>query len=431
MTQTILLLTYGSRGDVEPYLALALGLKVAGYRPVLATSSRFQSWITQFGVEVYPLSDALLALIETDAGKSMIEGTQGLWTRLKSGIELTRKSGPLNADLVQDCWQAAQDTYPDLIVFHPKAFAAPHIAAYLGIPVAMGVFQRTFVPTAEFPLMGMQFLPAMLNMASYKAATSALFMFRKPVNELRKNLGLPLIHQGKHVIFPPERAAYPVLHAISPALMRRPSDWVPQSAMTGFWYMPKSEAPLSHELEAFIAAGDKPVFIGFGSMVSSSPQTLVQIITEALDQTGLRAVVAKGWAGLDLEDSRQIMCIDSVPYDALFPRMAAVVHHGGIGTTATGLRAGVPSIIVPFFGDQPFWGRHVAAAGVGPDPIPRSRLTSSRLASTLRRATTDPLMQNAARDMGVSLESEQGVENAINSLSRFIRTNCAEAASDS
>lgn len=420
MTKTILLLTYGSRGDVEPYIALALGLKKAGFHPVLATASRFQSLIATFGIEAYTLTDAVIALIDSDAAKAMMEGTQGLWTRLKSGIELTRKSGPPNAVLVRDCWQAAQEINPDLIVFHPKAFAAPHIAAHLDIPVVMGVFQPMFVATADFPLMGMGFLPSTLNKFSYKAASSAYAMFRKPVNELRKSFGLPSVRKGKHVLFPPERATYPILHAISAALIPRPSDWPPETEMTGFWLMPKTKTPLPTELETFITAGDKPVFIGFGSMVSSDPQALAQIITDALDRTGLRAVVAKGWAGLDLKNDKQILTIDPMPFDILFPHMAAVVHHGGLGTTATGLRAGVPSVIVPFFGDQPFWGRHVAALGVGPDPIPRTKLTSNTMASAMKRATTDQLMQEAARDMAANLASEDGVENAINILSKLI-----------
>tara|TARA_R110002126_G_scaffold291569_1_gene453777 strand:- start:72551 stop:73813 length:1263 start_codon:yes stop_codon:yes gene_type:complete len=420
MSKTILLLTYGTRGDVEPYLALALGLQKAGFRPVLATSERFQSWIATFGIEVYPLTDAVLALIETDAGKTMIEGTQGRWTRLKSGLELTRKSGPLNGQLVRDCWQAAQHIQPDLIVFHPKAFAAPHIAAHLDIPVAMGVFQPVFVPTAEFPLMGMEFLPKALNRFSYKASTAAYRMFRKPVNELRKGFGLPAISKGQDVLFPPERGTYPQLHAISPALLRRPSDWPAQAEMTGFWQMPGTKSPLPPELDAFIGAGDKPVFVGFGSMVSSNPQALGRIVTDALAQSNLRAVVAKGWAQLELGDEKQILSIDPMPHAALFPHMAAVVHHGGLGTTITGLRAGVPSIIVPFFGDQPFWGRRVAALGLGPEPLPRNGLTSGALALALMRATTDRPMQEAARAMAASLQSENGVENAIKRLAAMM-----------
>ncbi|MDF2373092.1 MAG: glycosyltransferase [Rhizobiaceae bacterium] len=420
MSKTILLLTYGTRGDVEPYLALALGLQKAGFRPVLATSERFQSWIATFGIEVYPLTDAVLALIETNAGKALIEGTQRRWTRLKSGFELTRKSGPLNGQLVRDCGQAAQDIQPDLIVFHPKAFAAPHIAAHLDIPVAMGVFQPVFVPTAEFPLMGMEFLPKTLNRFSYKASTAAYRMFRKPVNELRKGFGLPAIYQGRHVLFPPERATYRLLHAISPALMPRPADWPAQAEMTGFWQMPETKIPLPPQVEAFIGAGEKPVFIGFGSMVSSNPQALGQMITDALAQTNLRAVVAKGWARLEVGDEKRILSIDPIPYDGLFPHMAAVVHHGGLGTTITGLRAGVPSIIVPFFGDQPFWGRRIAALGLGPEPLPRNALTSGALASAMMRATTDQRMQDATRAMAASLQSEHGVETAIKRLAALI-----------
>ncbi len=133
-------------------------------------------------------------------------------------------------------------------------------------------------------------------------------------------------------------------------------------------------------------AGPPPIYIGFGSMSSRKPEETAQLILRALAQTGQRAVLLSGWNGLQAEVlPENVFLVQSVPHDWLFARVNAVVHHGGAGTTAAGLRAGVPSIIIPFFADQPFWGERVAALGVGPKPIPRKKLTAEKLLRRLRR----------------------------------------------
>jgi len=182
-----------------------------------------------------------------------------------------------------------------------------------------------------------------------------------------------------------------------------PGDWTPPNSLT-----------------AFLEAGPRPVYVGFGSMSSRRPEETTELILQALAEAKQRAVLLSGWSGLrtaNLPDT--VFMLDSIPFSWLFPRVAAVIHHGGAGTTAAGLRAGVPSLVVPFFGDQFFWGRRVAALGVGPEPIPRKELTAERLARAIERALTDQSMRQRSADLGASIQAEDGVARAVAVVQRM------------
>ncbi|MBM3121917.1 MAG: glycosyltransferase family 1 protein, partial [Chloroflexi bacterium] len=185
--------------------------------------------------------------------------------------------------------------------------------------------------------------------------------------------------------------------------------------VTGYWFLDPSEGwrPAADLLD-FLNGGPPPVYIGFGSMVHRRPEEVAALVCDALQRSGLRAVWSAGWGGLaSTRLPNSVFMTGSIPHAWLFPRMAAVVHHGGVGTTAAGLRAGVPSIAIPYFGDQPFWGRRIAELGVGPKPIPRSRLTADRLALALQSATTDTGMQARAARLGEAIRAEDGIGNAV------------------
>jgi sterol 3beta-glucosyltransferase len=187
----------------------------------------------------------------------------------------------------------------------------------------------------------------------------------------------------------------------------------------GYWtlHTPAGWSP-PPELAAFLAADGPPVVaIGFGSMASVDPALLTELVRGAVRDAGVRAVLIAGWGGLAaLRDDAEVLAIDAVPHDWLFPRVAAVVHHGGAGTTGASLRAGTPTVVVPFAMDQPFWGGRVAALGVGPAPIPRARLTRARLADALRLAVGDAAMRARAADLGRRIREEDGVGEAVRHL---------------
>lgn len=198
-----------------------------------------------------------------------------------------------------------------------------------------------------------------------------------------------------------------------------PPDWGHEVVVTGYWWLPdppRWQPP--PELLAFLAAGPAPIYIGFGSILAGrDPNNVTALLVRALHMTGRRGIIYRGWGDLgNIALPPDVLAVDAVPHGWLFGRVGAVVHHGGAGTTAAGLRAGRPTVTVPFFGDQRFWGARVAALGAGPQPIPRAALTAERLAAALRRATEDPAILSGAADAALCLASEQGLTRAIAAL---------------
>ena len=423
----LLVFTYGTRGDVEPFIALAKRLRAAGVDVRIATSVRFRDVIESHGIAAIPMSDASLAVIDTDNGKTMLDGTS-LWRRIAAGARLARQAGPINDTLMDETWRIARDVSPDLILYHAKLFGAPHVAERLGVPAALAALQPMFVPTGAAPAMGLPELrlPG-ANRLSYALVRAGFAMFRKRVDRFRREtLGLSQIRSTRAVLFPPAAGPIPVLHALSAAVWPRPADWPPEAVLTGFWRLDTDgDYQPPDELAAFLAAGPPPVFVGFGSMTSRDPAAMARLVTRALRRAGQRGIVARGWAGLEVEAAPDILAIPPVPYRWLFPRMAAVVHHGGAGTTAEGFFAGVPCVICPFVGDQPGWGRLSVARGVGVRPIPRGRLTEARLAEAIREAVSDPRLAANARALAAGLAAEDGTGNACRHLLRQLNASPA------
>ena len=198
--------------------------------------------------------------------------------------------------------------------------------------------------------------------------------------------------------------------------MPRPLDWDESIHMTGFWLdeREKDYQP-SPELEAFLAQKPKPIYIGFGSMVSGDMGETLQIVLDAIRLSGVRAVISTGWGDVALPKQENVFVAEGyVPHDWLFERVSAVVHHGGAGTTAAGLCAGCPTMVIPFGGDQPFWALRVRMMGLGPKPIRRELLTAAKLARALKNLTTVGSYRVAARELGERLRIENGVQNAAN-----------------
>jgi sterol 3beta-glucosyltransferase len=194
-----------------------------------------------------------------------------------------------------------------------------------------------------------------------------------------------------------------------------PPDWDGRSVATGYWFLdrPDDWQP-PHELVEFLERDAPPVYVGFGSMPSEDAVVKTRLILEALQLSGQRGVVATGWGGLSANDLPEyVHALETAPHNWLFPRMAAVVHHGGAGTTAAGLRAGVPTVICPFFGDQPFWGRRVASLGVGPQPIAQKGLSAEKLADALLTVIGNKTMKERAAALGATIRSEDGIGRAV------------------
>ena len=418
----ILLATYGSRGDVEPFLALALGLKSCGYSVSLMTSTRFAGWIGAYGVDFLPMSDDTLAQIETDDGRAVLDSSTGWFKRLKAGRRLAQKAKPFAKQMIEDAWAGARAFGPDLIVFHPKVLGAPHIAEKLGIPAMLVFLQPMFVPTSSFPVPGFPALPLPgYNRLSYGIVSLSFGLYRKAINQFRRQIGLPAISSRNEVLSPRKLAPVPVLHPIGRHVVPRPDDWPDWAHVTGFWRLPlPADYAPDPALKAFLDAGPPPVYAGFGSMPVAHPGKFGDMLVEAIRAAGQRGVIASGWGGLKAIAANDIFVLDAAPHDWLFPRMSAIIHHGGAGTTAAGFHAGVPSIICPFGVDQPCWAQLSVKLGVGAKPVPRKSMTAEKLEASIREAVNDQGMQERARELGEKLRNEDGTGEAVDIIETLL-----------
>jgi UDP:flavonoid glycosyltransferase YjiC (YdhE family) len=403
----IAILTVGSRGDVQPYIALGLGLRAAGHDAVLVADPTLTDEAAARGLPCVPIRANYQALL----GLAVGGGLRGKW-------QLMREAERLNRDLLADSWTACMDA--QAIVYHPKALAGYHLADKLNIPCFLAHPVPAFSVTSAFasPLLPIRDHGPRANRLTHAFVEWASGASQgKLVNAWREaTLGLPPLRRLRDVTL--QGRPVPRLYGCSPLVVAPPDDWG-DAHLTGFWFLDGASAWRPDAgLEAFLAAGPPPVYVGFGSMVGRDPRALTARVIAAVKAAGVRAVLARGWGAMAaVTDHPAIHWLEQAPHEWLFPRMAAVVHHGGAGTTAAGLRAGVPSIVCPFFGDQPFWGARVHALGVGPRPIAQKHLTVEALAAAIRAAVGDADMQGRARALGAAIAAEDGVGNAVRLIS--------------
>lgn len=417
--------TLGTRGDVQPFVALGKGLQAAGHTVTICTSASFEPFITEHGLNYGYMTDDFMKLINSDAGREAMERTTNIWETLQTYRKLISEVGPMQKEMLEDSWQAAEAANPDLIIFHPKSFGGVHFAEKLNIPAMMALTIPMYVPTAERPTLGFPELNigGWYNRGSYKLLQSLTALgVGRYAKWWRKEHGLPNQPRGVGFLEMSNGATLPVIHPISPSVYTRPSDWPDYSFMEGFWFLDQHEdwqPPAA--LEAFLASGEAPVYVGFGSMSGRNPEKIAKLVIEALQKANVRGVIATGWGGLKADDLPEtIFQLDKAPHDWLFPRMAAVVHHGGAGTTAAGLRAGRPTIICPFIADQPMWGKQVQRLGVGTAPIPQKQLTAEKLAVAIREVTTNQSMQQKAVEIGEKIRAEDGVAATVTIIEQYM-----------
>ncbi|RJL35747.1 glycosyltransferase [Bailinhaonella thermotolerans] len=398
-----LLITMGSRGDVQPYLALAKGLSEAGHRPLVAGPRRFRPSAAGHGIDYVPLPDETLDLRDAVKGR----GARAAITAARSVKPMIRRLLDAQATLVE--------RGGDVVVYHPKSLGGPYVAEKLGVPAIAGLLLPLYLPTAAFasPILPAR-PPRAFNRASWRVAAAVEAPYRGLMRRWRTEaLGLDA---GFRPVADLVKAGE-VLHAWSPSLLPAPGDWPASAGPVGFWTLPPSDGWSPPErLVAFLERGDPPVYVGFGSMVPGDPQALTATVLEAVRRCGRRAVLATGWGGLrPPAPAADVLVIEEAPHDWLFPRVAAVVHHGGIGTVAAALRAGVPQVVRPFIGDQPFWAARLHHLGVAPAPLTARHLTAAALAAAITGAIASA---PAARALGEQVSRENGVATAVTGILR-------------
>jgi len=405
----ICILSVGTRGDVQPYIALGKGLQAAGHQVQLATLGMFEPVVRSYGLDFALIKESPLSFIE----RVIASGSNFVQRLLETRRIITAMMGRL----LDDAWQAVQDA--DLIITsNLLIYPGYSLSEQLGVP-SIGTLLVPYLRTRAFPnpafFSGQRSLGGRGNLLTYDLFNQATWqLYRSSMNKQRQRFGLsplPMLGIAGQML----REHYPFLYAYSPLVVPRPADWEANIHVTGYWFL---NAPASWQppeaLLAFLEAGPPPVYIGLGSMKTRDPAATTELMLQALARSGQRGILLTSSSGVnETEVPGEVYTLTEAPHDWLFPRMAAVVHHGGAGTTAAGLRAGVPTIITPVYSDQFFWGQRIATLGVGPSPIPQKQLTAERLATAIRLATSDQAMQDRARAVGQTLRKEDGVAQAV------------------
>ncbi|MBN1581304.1 MAG: glycosyltransferase family 1 protein [Anaerolineae bacterium] len=402
----------GSRGDIQPCVVMSRGLQHAGYRVCLAAPEDFAGFVQRHDVDFYPLRGDVQQIMADDTGREFME--TGGANPIKSIRAMRTMVAPIVTKMVEDAYAACRDAEAIICLGVLSAFGQP-IAEALGVPI-VNVEPTPLLPTKAFPAPSWPIqsdLGGLHNYISGMAMLRVVWLWYRPfVNAFRKRLGLPTCTFAR---FYRALRSTPMLGLYAPSIIPQPADWPECTHVTGYLFLDtQTDWRPSPELEAFLKAGDPPVYIGFGSMAGRNPEQLARLIIEALTKSGQRGLLLTGWGGLHTElVPDNVFVVEAAPHSWLFPRMAAVVHHGGAGTTAEALRAGVPTVIVPFVLDQYFWGARVKALGIGPDPIPQKNLTSDRLAHAISAAVTDPGMKRRANTCGATVRAQDGIGNAV------------------
>jgi UDP:flavonoid glycosyltransferase YjiC (YdhE family) len=416
----------GSRGDLQAFVALGKGLAAAGHEVTVATHAPFESIVRDHGLAFHRLSGDSEQFFRGIAGVALREKWRNPRTLLSF---CERFLGPFIDRFLNEALEVCREA--DAVLYWPFLRIGPSIAEALRIP-CFGVshyplpYQRTgaFANSFFSPLRRMEQFPWPLaqiyNRFTYAVVEPFFWrIFRENVNRWRREaLGLkPLTgrEEGRRV------RALPHLLGYSANVLPAPKNWPRQTHVTGYWTLMDREAPVPPPgLEEFLADGPTPVCIGFGSMVGRRPEELTQLSVDALDRAGTRGVLLTGWGGLTTTTlPPSVFQVESVAHEWLYPRVAAVVHHGGSGTTAAAVRAGVPSIITPFGFDQSLWGRRIAELGIGTEPIPQQELTVERLADAIRIATRTESMRSRAAALAIKVRRENGVGRAIELFNQY------------
>jgi len=408
----IAIIAPGSRGDVEPYVALGRGLVKAGHIVRLATHQDFAELVNAHGLEFWPITGSVQNIAQGMA--ALLEG--GSFLAILA--QMAREARPGALQLAEAALVACREA--DLLLAGVGGlFAGLALGEKLGLPL-LQTYYIPFSPTAAYPSFLVPKPPAWfggrLNRLSYHLARQMMWQAFRPADGLarRQALGLP-----QAPFWGPFDADcvrdMPVLYGYSPSVIPPPPDWGAHVHVTGYWFLdPADDWTPPPALAEFLESSPRPVYVGFGSMSNRKPEETADLILAALARTRQRAIILAGWGGLRrVAAPDSVFMLDAAPFSWLFPRVAAVVHHGGAGTTAAGLRAGAASVVIPFFGDQPYWGQRVAELGVGPAPIPRQRLTVARLAQALEEAVGNSQMRQRAAELGARIRAEDGIAAAV------------------
>ncbi|OCF41403.1 sterol 3-beta-glucosyltransferase [Kwoniella heveanensis CBS 569] len=425
-------LTIGSRGDVQPYIALCKGLQAEGHTTRIATHGEYKDWVEGHGIEFASVGGDPAELMQMCVDNGMFTVSF-----LKEGLQKFR--GWLD-DLLNSSWEACQGS--DLLIESPSAMGGVHIAEGLRIPYYRA-FTMPWTRTRAYPHAFA--VPEHKRGGSYNYMTYTMFdqVFWRAISGQINRWRRHVLNIESTTFEKLEQHKIPFLYNFSPSVVPPPLDWTEWIHVTGYWFLENADEHQANEkkwsppegLVEFIdnahKSGKKVAYIGFGSIVVSDPEEMTRCVVEAVVNSGVCAILSKGWSdrgskgksdekgdseGADgVKYPPEIFSIDSIDHSWLFPRIDVACHHGGAGTSGASFRAGIPTIIKPFFGDQAFWAERAESLNVG---SAIRKLTSESLAEALIKATTDEKQIAKAKIVGEMIRKENGVAKAIEAIYR-------------
>jgi UDP:flavonoid glycosyltransferase YjiC (YdhE family) len=404
----IVLSTFGSRGDVQPMLALSLALQSKGHEVLLAAPPEKAAWAEELGCPFHPLGSSVTAFTDK------MQNAHSLPTAIRF-LSFLRKEIPTQFDVLPKIIAGA-----DLVIGSSLVFALASVAEAMGITYRYIAFSPQLLPSGHhpFPAFKHQRFPKWYNRITWRTAQLLdQFNFTRLINHSRQQLGLKPIRDawrnimGRHVLV----AADKIISEVPPDVIE------PNFTQTGYMHLRQPDQNFP-ELEKFLKAKPPPVYAGFGSMPKNVQIRSISMITSAIRSCGLRAVIGRFWdAPAELSHSDDIVFIRKYPHLKLFPHMAAVIHHGGAGTTASSAISGVPQVIVPHVLDQYYWGHRVYKAGLGPRPIWYSKLTGKKLKAAIQKCLSNERIRQNSRDVSIQIKQQDSVEYTVRELMQSLR----------
>jgi sterol 3beta-glucosyltransferase len=417
----ITLLAIGSRGDVQPYIALGNALRQVGQEVRIATFAEFKALAEGAGLAFFPVKGDITSVAST-LQKDPAMRADNPFSFLRSFNRLKKYAAQVQGDLFDACEGA------DAVVYHPGAVIGHFAAQHFKVP---GILASPYpmVATKQYPSLifyGKMNLGGNFNVLTHKFFQRMLWTAgAMPTRQFWCERFGKVPDNFRNFYLHLEQYPSPVIISGSPQIYPSPEDCPEHIHYTGYWFYDEdTHWEPSAELLDFLEEGPEPVYVGFGSMGNPAEKNeTTRIVIDALQKAGQRGVLATGWSGMERLEHvpNSILMIDHAPHAWLFPQMAAVVHHGGAGTSAASFRAGVPCVIVPYGMDQYAWGKRAYELGVGAAPLPRKKLTADNLSEAIR-FTQSPEIRAQAAALGDKIRAENGAARAAQIIIEFLQS---------
>ncbi|GAA0117328.1 MULTISPECIES: glycosyltransferase [Clostridium] len=407
----IAIFTLGSRGDVQPYVALGVEALKHNHEVIICTGESFKSFIEDNNIKFAKADLDLMSLLQTKEGQDIFNnGKKHILKSLKYAKE---KVNPAYRKTMTQFYKCAKDA--DIIIYHPKSFGAQDIALKLNIPCICMSPVPFIYPIEEFPnlvISSQGNLGKKINKLTYIPFKYADASNIKEINDFReKVLNMPKRKSGIYA-YNINKKPIPIVYPVSKYLFEDVKTWCNKVYLPGFVFLENKEEKLDEKIDEFISKGSKPIVISFSSMPLKKPDKFKNTLLKSLYKSNNRAIILTGISGMNFEDTENILAVPYAPHNLLFPLSKGIMHHGGVGTMASALKSGKPQLIIPFSVDQPFWAHRLYLLGYTIKPLNENTITVNSLAKSFIEMD-NPKYISSSINIKKKLDSENGNENLI------------------